>query len=66
MQHCKVGGIVLIRTRWIDEYIESHRVNAAGVDVDAVIQEVMDGLTTSDADGRVIAMAKAKKQGIVS
>jgi excisionase family DNA binding protein len=44
LRHSRVGGAVLIRDSWIDAYIEGHEVQPCGADVDAIVDEVVEGL----------------------
>jgi excisionase family DNA binding protein len=44
LRHSRVGGAVLIRDSWIDEFIEGHEVQPNGADVDAIVDEVVEGL----------------------
>ncbi|MFH0824105.1 MAG: helix-turn-helix domain-containing protein [Pseudomonadota bacterium] len=42
LRHSKVKGVVLVKSDWLDSWLEQHEVNHRGVDsmVDQVIKEV--------------------------
>lgn len=41
LRSCKVGGCLLIKVEWIDEFIQKFEVQNTGKQVDEIVNEVM-------------------------
>jgi endonuclease V-like protein UPF0215 family len=44
LRHSRVGGAVLIRDSWIDDFIQAREVQPDGADVGSIVDEMLEGL----------------------